>query len=330
MTFAALARAFWAHALQHYRDTDGEVTSEIKCLRDALNDPVQLYGETAAVDFGPRALKALREKWIKKEFARTTINARVNRIRRVFKWAASEELIPVEVYTALATVEGLEKNRTKARETKPVLPVLDLHVAVTLTYLSPTIRAMVMVQRLTGMRPQDILQMRAGEIDRTVKPWVYEPPKHKTRYKGTVRRVMIAAAAQEILKPILDKLQPGDVVFCPRRAKVERYAAMRATRKSKVQPSQESRAKKPNQLERETPAMYTLATYEKSIRNACDKAGIPHWSPNRLRHTFGSEARQRFGLEAAQVLLGHTKANVTQVYAGRDLELAARAAEKMG
>ena len=37
------------------------------------------------------------------------------------------------------------------------------------------------------------------------------------------------------------------------------------------------------------------------VGRACDKAGIDRWSPNRLRHSAGTEIRRRFGLEAAQV-----------------------------
>jgi integrase len=128
----------------------------------------------------------------------------------------------------------------------------------------------------------------------------------------------------------LKKLQPDDVVFSPKRAKVARYAEMRAEWKTKIPPSQRNRAKKPSQLERSTPEMYHTATYAAAIRRACDAVGIPRWHPNQLRHTFGTEARKRFGLEAAQVLLGHTKANVTEVYAERDMGLAAKVAEQMG
>ena len=35
------------------------------------------------------------------------------------------------------------------------------------------------------------------------------------------------------------------------------------------------------------------------------------WSPNRLRHSAATAIRQRFGLEAAQVPLGHASADVT-------------------
>ena len=54
------------------------------------------------------------------------------------------------------------------------------------------------------------------------------------------------------------------------------------------------------------------------------------WSPNQLRHAAGTEVRRQFGLEAAQVVLGHSKADVTQVYAERDQALAAEIMQKIG
>jgi len=43
-----------------------------------------------------------------------------------------------------------------------------------------------------------------------------------------------------------------------------------------------------------------------------------------------TELRREFRLEAAQILLGHSKADVTQVYAERDVSRAAAAAGKIG
>ncbi|AWM41739.1 Phage integrase family protein [Gemmata obscuriglobus] len=332
LTVAEMVLAFWGHAKEHYRDRDGNPTSEIRWLKESLAEVLELYGHKPAVEFGPLALKAVRKKWMSPELdlCRGTINARANRVRRVFKWAASEELVPITTYTALTTVAGLELGRTKVRESEPVGPVLDLHVGAALPFLNPTVRAMALVQRLSGCRPQDVQRMRAGQVDRTALPWVYRPPRHKTDYKGATRTILFGPEAAEILGPILDKLQPDDVVFSPVRAKAERYAALRAKRKTKVQPSQESRKKKPAELKHKTPEIYTRHTYGKSVRAACIKAGVPHWHPNQLRHTYGTEIRRIFGLEAAQVLLGHSKADVTQVYAERNLELASAIARKIG
>ena len=57
---------------------------------------------------------------------------------------------------------------------------------------------------------------------------------------------------------------------------------------------------------------------------------MKHWHPNQLRHAYASDVRRAHGLEAAQVLLGHAKANITEVYAQRDLTLAAAVAVKIG
>ena len=59
----------------------------------------------------------------------------------------------------------------------------------------------------------------------------------------------------------------------------------------------------------------------------CKAAAIP---PHQLRHTHATEVRRRFGLEAAQVALGHSQAHVTEVYAERDLTLATKVAAEIG
>jgi site-specific recombinase XerC len=54
------------------------------------------------------------------------------------------------------------------------------------------------------------------------------------------------------------------------------------------------------------------------------------WHPNQLRHSFATRVRKEHGLKAAQVLLGHERADVTQVYAERDQQLAADVALRIG
>jgi integrase len=63
---------------------------------------------------------------------------------------------------------------------------------------------------------------------------------------------------------------------------------------------------------------YTKDSYNKAIRRACEAADVEIWSPNQLRHTRATEIRRDHGLEACQVILGHSRADVTQVYAERD------------
>jgi integrase len=70
--------------------------------------------------------------------------------------------------------------------------------------------------------------------------------------------------------------------------------------------------------------------YRQAIVRTCERAQIAQWTPNRLRHAAATEFRSKFGLEAAQVLLGHSKADTTQVYAERDLKKAADVARKIG
>lgn len=74
----------------------------------------------------------------------------------------------------------------------------------------------------------------------------------------------------------------------------------------------------------------TRTALRRSIHRACMRAGIPNWHPNQLRHTYATAVRREYGLEAAQVLLGHSRADVTQTYAERDMAKAVDVARKIG
>jgi integrase len=49
-----------------------------------------------------------------------------------------------------------------------------------------------------------------------------------------------------------------------------------------------------------------------------------------LRHTKGTELRQRYGIEAARVVLGHSNTKTTEIYAERDLNKAAEIMQQIG
>ncbi len=57
---------------------------------------------------------------------------------------------------------------------------------------------------------------------------------------------------------------------------------------------------------------------------------IPHWHLHQLRHNRGTEVRKKYGIEAAQMALGHARANVTEIYAEKNLEQARQIAKEMG
>jgi integrase len=98
-------------------------------------------------------------------WSRKLINQRVGRVRRAFKFGVENELVPAAVLHALAAVPGLQAGRTAARETAPVEPADDAVVDATQPFLRPAVRAMVWVQRLTGMRPGEVCQLRAADHD---------------------------------------------------------------------------------------------------------------------------------------------------------------------
>jgi integrase len=315
---------FWGHVEEHYRHPDGAPTSEVDNYRLSLRPLRELYGHTSAREFGPLALKAVRQNMIDRRLCRRLINQRVGRIKRMFKWAIGEELVPPAVYQGLQAVSGLQRGRTAASEREPVTPVADEVVETTLPHLNPHVRGMVRLQRLTGMRPGEVCQIRRADLDTSGSVWRYRPAHHKTAWRGKARVVGIGPEGQALLQAFFTE-NLEDYLFSPRRMMAALRAAQRGTRRPA--PAGRGRKKKPK---REPGDRYDHRSYAQAVARACSAAGIPHWHPNQLRHAFATTVRRRFGLEGAQVGLGHTRADVTQVYAERDLSLLERVASAIG
>ncbi len=75
---------------------------------------------------------------------------------------------------------------------------------------------------------------------------------------------------------------------------------------------------------------YDVTSYRQAIERACEKAGVPAYKPNQIRHTVGTKIRREIGLEASSAVLGHGDLTTTQVYAAKDAELARQTMEKIG
>lgn len=333
LSVAEAMAAFVEHARRYYRTPDGLQTSEYGEVLWSVRHVREMYGLTPAAEFGPLALRAVREKMIAAGWCRTLINKRIDRVKRAFKWACSMQLVTAAVYHGLQTVAGLRSGRTAARETEPVRPVDPAVVDATLPHLGRHLRAMVELQRLTGMRPGEVCRLRLADVDRSGELWVYRPPQHKTAHHGKDRAVLIGPKGRKVLEEFIAGgrvVDPSGPLFSPRRAREERFAAMRESRKSKVPPSQVNRKKASPDPKKTPAAAYTAGTYAHAVKAAAKKAGTPHWHPNQLRHLYASEVRKNHGLEAAQVLLGHARADVTQVYAEKNASLAASVAAKVG
>jgi integrase len=327
ITVCELMAAYLSFASGYYVKHD-KPTREFGCISEALRELRKLHETTLVVDFGPKALKAVREVMVDLGWSRKYINKQMGRIVRMFKWGVSEELVAPAVYQALATVPGLRKGRTQAPDHQPVQPVSDAHIDLTLKHLTATVADMVRLQRLSGARPGEIVRLRPIEIDQSQPIWAYRPDSHKTEHQGRQRVVFFGPKAQELLRRYLDR-PATTYCFSPRESEALRRQANHARRTTPMNQGNKPKSTSLKGIRRAAVA-YTTDSYRRAIHRVCEKVGIPKWSPNRIRHTAATEIRRKYGLEAAQTVLGHSNAAVTEIYAERDLTLASSVAEKLG
>jgi len=320
LTINELIERYWEFAREHYADAESYLglSKEGVSMLYALNPLKDQYGETFVREFGPKRLKALRDRLVtEKGWARSHINRQLNRIKRAFRWGVEEELVAPAIYDALRVMQGLRRRSNKqVREAPKIVPVIDLHVAWILPYVNRQVRAMIFMQRLTGARPGEICRMRKCDISVSGDVWHFRPESHKNAWRGKTRTIFLSPTAQAVLQPFFDR-EPEAFLFSPAEAESERHAEMRRNRKTRVQPSQKNRRKRSR---RKKPGdSYTTESYCRAIKAGCRKAGIPAWSPNQLRHSVATELTALYGIETARIILGHDHIGTTNIYAEKDM-----------
>lgn len=193
-----LCIAFLRHAETHYVK-NGKQTSEVHIVKSVIRPLNELYGLTPANDFGPLALKAVRAKMIEIGWRRNTINAAMSRIRRIFKHAIANELIDASVLVRLQTVAPLLAGRTEATDNPPREAVDEMRIEAVRKRVSQLVKDLIDLQRLTGARSGELLQLTTGVINRTGDVWVAELSDHKTRHHGQRRILHFGPKSQLIL-----------------------------------------------------------------------------------------------------------------------------------
>jgi len=341
-----LVDAYLAH-VQAYYVKGGSPTSEQASIKCALRPLLRFYGETPVAEFGPLKLKSVRQAMIEANWSRGYVNQQVDRIRRMFKWGVENELVEPGVYEGLRAVRGLVRGRSPARETEPVRPVPIAHVIAVEPFVSREIWAMIQIQLLTGCRPGEVVSMRGCDLDVSRSVWSYTPATHKTEHHGKPRTVFLGPKAQAVIRRFLTSTSQA-FLFAPTSAEHERNAARRLGRKTPMTPSHRKRHAVSLRRTRSRPprCRYDVASYRRAIARACDRADaqerasrklpidaeriVPRWHPHQLRHNCATALRKELGIEAARVILGHQRLDVTEVYAERDEAFASRVALRHG
>ncbi len=200
--------------------------------------------------------------------------------------------------------------------------------------------------------------------------WTIELTEHKTAHHGHRRTICLGPRAQAVIEPFLANRPVDSYLFSPAEAERERRASQHAVRRVPLSCGNRPGMNQVDEPARSPGDHYTPNAYRTAIQRACDRAFPPpehlrpavlpdgrreskkmfrarvtaemraelrawrqrhRWHPHQLRHTAGTLIRREFGLEAAQLALGHSSARVTDaVYAERDMARVIEVMKRIG
>ena len=311
--------------LQYWMGVKSEKSQpEMHKIRSMIRLICQYHGSTQIENFGPRALSDLIHPMsmgdlsatpARRPWTRTHLNQQTGRLKRMFRWGVAREIVPANVYHALTAVENVRTGTQGIKEGRKITTVDLDRVERTKPFLNRQIQALIELQIHTGARAGELLAMRPCDLDRSGDVWIYSLATHKMARFGKSKTIHLGPKSQRVIIPFL-KRKSDACIFSPAEAEVERRG------------KRSTRSNAPGDR-------YIIQSYGKAIVRACARAfpfplcmDLKHrqdweranrWTPHQLRHTAATRIRAQYGLEAAQLMLGHSSAMITDaVYAERD------------
>ena len=219
------------------RKASGVPSKELHRIKTAARITNRVCGREPAAEFRAKALKRVREHFLKARsrrkvkakpkrryvtpaagpeplgMSRRYINKLVNELKAAWTWAASEELIPPETAMSLRMVKNLRLGEG-GREPNLVPAVEDWVVDATLPELGPVVAAMVNAERLGGMRPGEVCKLRPRDISTSPADKIALPRTTKTVSAFEADGVLVWVAVPESHKT-LKRGKPRAIVLGP-------------------------------------------------------------------------------------------------------------------
>lgn len=273
-TCEEVCRLHIANARRVFVRPDGTPTRQANNIKLALREVIADYGVGNADRFHSSHMRAIRSSWVASGLTRPTINARTRLIVACWDWACEMGFVHESTVAHLRTVRPLK--RGQAGEGKGVTGIDPSTIIATLPFLQGSLAGMMRFMMLTGCRVGEAREARSVEMYRGGGLWVLRPAWHKTSRHGCSRSIVLSKAAQEIVRPLIDR----KFMF--------------------------------GKTDGETPYHRDAVTV--AVYRACDRAGVARWSPGQIRHTAATTVYEQYGLEATRALLGHTTDRVTRTY----------------
>ncbi|MDO4574429.1 MAG: tyrosine-type recombinase/integrase [Planctomycetia bacterium] len=258
---------------------------------------VETCGSRPVDEFGPVMFKKVRASFLADGLARSYVNELMDRIKQIIRFAVEEEMAKESTAAVIDAVKRLRKGQ--GRDNPPRMDVPDEAVLRTLPFANPTLRDMITIQRLSGMRPNEVMLMTMAQIDTSQGDvWIYRPTQSKTGSSVVLGKYEIAILQQRMIGK-----KPTDFLFSPQESLAERHH---------------------RPIKHWENRHYSRYGYNQAVGRCVEKAnrdaakrGLPpveHWTPYQLRHASATFVSLLYGPEAARDQLGHTSTKTTARY----------------
>jgi integrase len=255
-SFEGLLARYLEECSRIYLNAAGLLTQSYgNCLTVARNYLTGLVGREIS-SITRADIVAIQRGMIAKGLTAKATREYMGIVKRLIKFGEQEGLIDPHHALTLRSIPDLRP--TEGARSKQVQPIPIKHAFAIYRELNERWRAIFAFHLFTGQRAETALRAKFEEIDTSTVPWKYSPVMHKNTWRGKPLTILIGPRARAAIRPYMSAsgmLWPG--------------------RHMNISLDKQKSTKVPRCRD----------AYKRAIESACQRAGLPHYTPQQIRHT---------------------------------------------
>jgi integrase len=262
-------------------------TSDRYNVRRSMTLLYECFPNVDIATFDGDALEEYQRFLIGRNYDRKYINGKlVGFIKTLYRWGVRKKLVDKALTAEILSVPSLQySERIKENPDRKAAKPEDIEAV--LPHVPEQIADMIVLQTLTGLRPSELCNMKAGEICTDANLFgenepVFKPVHHKTKWKGKDRAVPLGDVEMAIIRKYLPGTGEQGYLFC--------------------------------NLTRFRDKPINERVFSHFIANAIKAHGLNKFTPYQVRHTNATWVSKMLDRDHARAQMGHTTEAMTQKY----------------
>lgn len=283
-------------------------------LNHLANIALETHTRASSLEYKGRDRKGeCRTLTTKRPWTACYVNKLMSIWKTIFHFGINQGIIPPELWQAVKEFPGIKSDDPRTAPERPPREAIDDETVIrTLAILTPTMADFIKVLRGSGARPSEICRLTVDVLDFLSNGIVeVNPKKHKLAHLGFNRHIVFGLQESNIIRARAQDKSAGGYIFSVRDHMRDLSRRINAGNYHRI--GEEGLLQFSDGITVQSAANALRRAIRRYNKTHADNP-IPNWTLYQLRHAAFSANSDKYGVDVASKIAGHTSPNMARIY----------------